>query len=259
MKKNTLLSIALCAGLMLPNAGFASQPQSWYQYLSSYMPQWDLGKWATNLVGSLSDRQKYALYAALTAALGYGYWKYAGTQQKTTQEILSFEYKDPVKIEDPSDYGSWTYRTPEEKRAIELNNVAIFLHSVEPDYENNKAMWPTEIDSTVTADHPFVKHVLPTLKNLMDQYSTNYAPHGRGERLNKAVWIDFIHKVKTVNPQIRLTQDDEEYLKMLQPYTKDLFDPSFNKSITRALAGLEPEKNPITTIKRKPNKGHPWK
>jgi DNA-binding ferritin-like protein (Dps family) len=102
MKKNILFSLALCAGLLLPQGSFASQSWSDWgmqglksaaQAAYSYLPSASsLSNWATNLVNSLSDEQKNSLRVALgmsaafTAAGSAGYY-YTQRQQELPQEI----------------------------------------------------------------------------------------------------------------------------------------------------------------------------
>jgi hypothetical protein len=92
MKKNILFSIALCVGLMLPTASFGSESSQtvWSRiasYFSGYKPQWpNLSEWATSFVNKLSDNQKYALYTALTVALGYTGYQYLKTGKSIDKE-----------------------------------------------------------------------------------------------------------------------------------------------------------------------------
>ena len=212
MKKNTLLSIVLCAGLMLPSASFSAQQQTWAdwmrkgfergtQSLSSYLPQWDLSKWA------LSDTQKYVLSAAALAAAvgGAAYHRYYQPQpglRKTTPVVTG-----------PYAPGN-------------LNNIALFCNALvnAPGFETIDPEDETEYpDELSAAQQMFKDHVLPVLTQL----EVPKKPAG-GSSLDQKreydatvfnLWEDLIIKVKKSSyGSGNLNQPDFFYLEKLKKY-----------------------------------------
>ncbi len=254
MKRNILFSFALCLGLLLPTANFGSEPsQTWsdkiVNYFTKYMPQW----------------QKYALYAALIAALGYGF------------------YKIPeIEIPEPTDFQKWQHL---QRKTIAIYDLTMptFDDLYSPSNLKNIATFLTEVAAAVKNDweYPpfnpqdqqeqaiaklfgidesiFNTFVLPILEQLsiperpqaLINYEAGKGMQAEPENLQDddtlfihpveiyygdvhTFWKDFIDRIKKQDPTLKLR--NKKYLEFIRYYLKKTGQDQFlQKSITDAL------------------------
>jgi hypothetical protein len=227
MKKNILLSIALCFELLIPHASFASETghglyetlRSGFsrgaQALSSYLPEApSVPTWAKRLVNRLSDNQKLALFTALATALGYyvhsSYQSKPSTSsQLTTEPDIIPQTKTDTPISTKS-------RSP--KVSNFYNNIALFLT-----HKEYNARTEEELTSL------FVNDICPILKKLNPR------------RIDSRFWKQLIRKARWENERtyfVPLNYDNVHYLKIIKEYANTsgcLLNPALSDSLQEAI------------------------
>ena len=223
MKKNMLFSIALCIGLMLPAMSLAAEvgPQTWYGRITGAFSSTNetiqnyLSGWATSLVSRLSDNQKYALYAALAAALGTaGYAIYSRSQGQNNRNQTAAPYEPTsLNLNNPYDPNN-------------MRNTAQFLYNAQfkSEESQNKEF--------------FKKNVLPVL-NLLENDLPKKPQSLIGTDAKKYYvntvnfWINFMSQVANNTYGISLPHSDESYLSVISLQLED--DTPLKDSIDDAL------------------------
>jgi hypothetical protein len=224
MKKNILLSIVLCFGLLIPHASFASETgQDWYetlrsglskgaQTLSSYLPEApSVPTWAKKLVNRLSDNQKLALFTALATALGLGYSIYSAQTQKEDQQEQKYPQFEPVNENKPYDI-------------VNLRNMGKFLNWADLKKSQHRP------NSYEIAFDYYIYYPILTKLSLPDTdwYNASY----KVELEAYTVWSNLMNDVRKNS---KLEENDENCLRKIQFYLGLVNDDAFILKLKNSL------------------------